>query len=198
MAVTLDDESPAFVNTALQLLQEWLPARCAALLRVDDERLALVASHGLDQRGLDNVAALWARSRPDLTQAIPYRRRVRDREVLVLPCPVEGAAAGWLVYLELLDDVPVRPPRQLRGLVDVLCGGSDASVADARTPSDADAANLAILLESHEWNVSRVARALKVTRMTVYNRMRRAGIPRRRVSKTRQRTRPPAAGRSGV
>jgi hypothetical protein len=55
---------------------------------------------------------------------------------------------------------------------------------------------LYVLLEQHEWNVARVARVLGVTRMTVYNRMRAAGIARVRVRKSARRGhgRPPAPG----
>jgi transcriptional regulator of acetoin/glycerol metabolism len=49
-----------------------------------------------------------------------------------------------------------------------------------------DVAQLQVLLERNEWNVSRVARVVGVTRMTIYNRMRRAGIPRQRIPKTRR------------
>jgi Bacterial regulatory protein, Fis family len=45
-------------------------------------------------------------------------------------------------------------------------------------------ATLRALLEDHEWNVSRVARVLGVTRMTIYNRLRRLGMERVRVFKT--------------
>lgn len=43
------------------------------------------------------------------------------------------------------------------------------------------------VLELNEWQVSRVSRALGVTRMTVYARMRRLHIPRKRVRLTRGR-----------
>jgi transcriptional regulator of acetoin/glycerol metabolism len=62
--------------------------------------------------------------------------------------------------------------------------------ADARPPTlpsevgpTASGVALRALLDEHEWNVSRVARLLSVTRMTVYNRLRRLGIARERVSK---------------
>jgi DNA-binding NtrC family response regulator len=40
-----------------------------------------------------------------------------------------------------------------------------------------------LLLDHNEWNVSRVARVLGVTRMTIYNRLRRFAIQRQRVPK---------------
>jgi hypothetical protein len=52
-------------------------------------------------------------------------------------------------------------------------------------PEEIERRRLVLLLERHEWNVARVARALGVTRATVYLRLRRHGIPRRRVPKPR-------------
>jgi transcriptional regulator of acetoin/glycerol metabolism len=46
-----------------------------------------------------------------------------------------------------------------------------------------------LLLTRNEWNISRVARILNVTRMTVYNRLVRFNIPRERVPKTQRRVR---------
>lgn len=40
---------------------------------------------------------------------------------------------------------------------------------------------LMTLLNRHEWNIARVARALGCNRVTVYKRMRRLGVPRLRV-----------------
>ncbi len=56
---------------------------------------------------------------------------------------------------------------------------------DARASIAAD--NLIFLLDRHEWNIAHVARLLNVTRMTLYNRLRRAGIDRKRVWKTPRR-----------
>lgn len=53
-----------------------------------------------------------------------------------------------------------------------------------RCSLDAQAVALRALLEAQEWNVARVARILGVTRMTIYNRLRRLQIPRERVLKS--------------
>ncbi len=43
---------------------------------------------------------------------------------------------------------------------------------------------LMALLNRHEWNIARVARALRCNRVTVYKRLRRLGIPRLRVCRS--------------
>jgi DNA-binding NtrC family response regulator len=40
-----------------------------------------------------------------------------------------------------------------------------------------------VLLNRHQWNISRVARALGTTRRTVYLRMQRYSIPRQKIPK---------------
>lgn len=42
---------------------------------------------------------------------------------------------------------------------------------------------LVTILERNEWNLARVARVLRVTRATVYNRMKRLGIERVKVAR---------------
>lgn len=49
------------------------------------------------------------------------------------------------------------------------------------------------LLHGNEWNVSRVARIIGITRRTVYQRMDRYGIPRQKVSRQRGRREPARA-----
>ena len=54
----------------------------------------------------------------------------------------------------------------------------------AQTPSrEIERRKLVILLDRHEWNVSRVARELRVTRTTIYKRLDSFGITRKRVPK---------------
>jgi hypothetical protein len=71
-----------------------------------------------------------------------------------------------------------------------LNGEADDDEALVVTPSvSANSVALRTLLETHEWNVARVARELGVTRMTIYNRMKRLGIERERVRKSESRRR---------
>jgi hypothetical protein len=62
-----------------------------------------------------------------------------------------------------------------------------------RTPlRDLERQKLLLLLERHEWNIARVARLLGMARRTVYARLERYRIPRRRVLKASTSRRAPA------
>lgn len=156
-------------------------------------RLELVIGEGLTQGGLDRVADIWARGHTSLVAGQPSGGD--EPSFLVLPCHDERGFAG-VVYLEgdavfrrsrlallaSLSPVVSRVLRRLDGLAEPV---EDEAV---ETPSShADAASLHMLLDHNEWNVSRVARVLGVTRMTVYNRLRRFAIQRRRVRKSPRR-----------
>jgi len=51
------------------------------------------------------------------------------------------------------------------------------------TPTEEARLQLLSLLERHEWNIAEVARLLRVTRRTVYMRLRSFGIERKHVPK---------------
>ncbi len=182
---------------ALGMLRFTFGAGAAALFacRVADAapRLELVIGQGLTQGGLDRVADVWARGRVSLAAGQPSGGD--EPSFLVLPCHDERGFAG-VVYLEgdavfrrsrlallaSLSPVVSRVLRRLDGLDDPV---EDDHVETSS--SNADAASLHMLLDHNEWNVSRVARVLGVTRMTVYNRLRRFAIQRRRVRKSPRR-----------
>lgn len=81
--------------------------------------------------------------------------------------------------------------RPLRGVVEL---DREAIMDEAGVIREAEAKSLCMLMEAHGWNLSRVARELGVTRMTIYNRLRRWGLTRKRVSKARG----PRAGRGAT
>ena len=66
---------------------------------------------------------------------------------------------------------------ECRGQVDDDVFGS---VPEGATPEDVARDQLFTLLEQHEWNIAKVARVLGVTRPTIYARLHRFGLPRRR------------------
>jgi transcriptional regulator of acetoin/glycerol metabolism len=51
------------------------------------------------------------------------------------------------------------------------------------TADDVARQQLLVLLEKNEWNIARVSRLIGVTRATIYNRLTRLGIERRRIPK---------------
>jgi transcriptional regulator of acetoin/glycerol metabolism len=59
----------------------------------------------------------------------------------------------------------------------------------AQTPAEQVArAQLIALLDRNEWNIARVARLMRVTRRTIYLRLDRYGVERKRVRKTARRS----------
>jgi hypothetical protein len=189
---------------AVDLVRALFEAQVVALFGVAGERLILLASYGLTQGVLDSVVgAAWAHQRPALAAGQPHESA--DLAALVLPCSDERCLSG-LAYIEgpgvrrrsnlsLLVPLSQILARVARGAA----GPSAVSPADGQeTLGNADAAQLYVLMERHEWNVARVARFIGVTRMTVYNRLRRAGLARKRVAKApRRKHRPPGPASPG-
>jgi DNA-binding NtrC family response regulator len=88
----------------------------------------------------------------------------RDMEALAQFCGIAGLALG-----------DPKEPLPSRGVESYL----------ERTPADeVEREQLLVLLERNEWNIARVSRLLGITRPTVYKRLQRFGIERRRVPKT--------------
>ena len=181
------------VATALHLAGLELRARSSALFVEEHGRLWLVVSERLDQAGLDVVAAAWTHPPTELIQGSAFLQG-GSRPFLLLPCMVCGAVRG-VAYIELPAGDVRQWPSHIQSLVDVV-GRAVARLENelAQRPDeleaprlgDPEAVNLALLLERNEWNVARVARLLGVTRMTVYNRMKKHGLPRQRVPKNRK------------
>lgn len=181
------------LNAAVELVRLEVRARGAGLFVAQDEQLRLVISTGLDQVGLDRANGLWLNPSLELQQGAAFRVDA-PRPYLVIPCLVEGCPCG-LLYLELSPSTAL--PRRLQLLVDVIARALAAFLGrlleepvEEEVAAAAQADNLRALLERHEWNVSLVARVLGVTRMTIYNRLRRLGITRTRVPKSPPRRRP--------
>lgn len=145
------------------------------------ERLVtrLLAGHGLHQDLLDDVARLdWSLS--GLAAAtgdawfFPYVAVPRAPALIVCLGRPLGAVAD-------------------AGVAIVRAGCAAPAMVLAATRADPPAIELAETCARYEWNVSRVARVLGVTRMTIYNRLRRAGVTRQRVGRRPDARRAPVA-----
>ena len=67
----------------------------------------------------------------------------------------------------------------------------EATLQLARTsPAEAERVQLLSLLQEHDWNIARVAALLGIARRTVYMRLERYGIARKKVPKVLRRTVP--------
>jgi hypothetical protein len=193
------------VTSVLRLVRLWVPARAVALFDFASGSARLAAADLIDQSTLWDAELLASRPPLGLREGAAFRGRGHGgRGFLVLPCRLhEGGPLRGLLYIELNDGAEIRPLRPLRALAEMLAtalspddvqavpehprpapADTPAPAAEPQAlPEEPQNANLVFLLEHNEWNVSRVARILGVTRMTVYNRLRRAGVGRKRVPK---------------
>ena len=175
-------------DSALGLLIRHLGADGAACFRVQGDRLLLFAARGLDQVALDRVASTWDDARQAVLAGQAYDA---DGTFVIVPIGGAGAVAGLLYVgadhgLVLDRDTVDHLLPLLRTALEAAQNGRPAPI-DAyieRTPAaQFQREQLLLLLERHEWNIARVARAKGVTRLTIYEQMRRWDIERRKVTK---------------
>lgn len=170
-----------------------------ALFACGEQGLRLLALQGVRQSHLDAAYAAWARPDSELWRGQPHAPR--RAPFVVLPCVNEMLIGGLVLLAWDSETLPVTTALQplarvLGTLLPRLETGSSGVPRAGRRAEECPAAAAEVigtqgfalyaLLDEHEWNVARVARALGVTRMTVYNRMRTARIRRHRTAKARR------------
>lgn len=190
--------------------------RSGAIFRRDGKGMTLHTSRGIDQTVLDTVQSVWTRQRETLQKGeafyVPERRSDRrlpseQREsgataFVVVPVFTKEALVA-LLYVDSRDPHFCEPYdlERLTKLSRIVAKAvSSAELAPAepaesvwqsyleRTPlEDMEREKLLLLLNRNEWNISRVARLMGVTRRTIYMRLARHKIPREKVPKTRRR-----------
>jgi hypothetical protein len=127
------------------------------------------------------------------------RRTAGRRGAALAVFPVfDGDRLAALLYLEG-QEIAASPPVDLQRLLALArelvrgapreperpAAGDGWEAYLERTPiRDIERRKLSLLLDRNEWNISRVARILGVTRRTVYLRLQRYRIPRQHVSKS--------------
>ncbi len=194
-----DDEQLA--HDAFDLFLSLVAAPCGALFWCAGGRaLSLLASSSLDQAALDLARTEWVQAPDTLAEGTPMYRQGRERSFLLLPC-VDGGLVLGLMYVELVANsrrVPAGHLATFSSIIGLALRGraglpprepepQPPLVVGAVALPDVERENLLLLLERQEWNVSRVARLMGVTRMTVYNRLKRYNVPREHVRKSPRR-----------
>lgn len=183
----------------------YFSARAVIALGADRDGFVPLAVRGADRRVVDAVTKAAATRRGDLYAGRALSGAAseieRDREGSFLLAPVlEAEQVAGLLYVQT-DGPRLRDPKDLHALLQfcrmlgaaiqgpaLTLGGVEEFLE--RTPSDEVARQqLLTLLERHEWNIARVARALGTTRTTIYKRLERYGTERLRVPKTVRRPR---------
>jgi hypothetical protein len=172
-------------------------ARGAAVFALEGERLTLFAGRGFDVQALSAVQTAWTDHRPKLQNGQILRDADARASYVIAPL-TEGDSVVALLYL----DVPAGTPWTSLDTSSLTAFGvaiAHAVIAAASAPaqpspvqaylsqtSDEEIARerLLLLLVQNEWNISRVARLMGVTRRTIYLRLQRHNIVREKVRKT--------------
>jgi hypothetical protein len=170
-------------NIILQVLMGANAAPAAAVFSIDGEP-KLFVGRGIAQGALEWTRDRWSREHNSLLSG----RLSRGESCLLFPLMRQEELFG-LLYLEA-------PQADLESIVEVSGLLTEAmmpgpghtarqSVLEnylGQTPEDEiERRKLILLLDRHEWNVSRVARELGKTRSTVYHRLEALRIERRGV-----------------
>jgi Bacterial regulatory protein, Fis family len=196
---------------AVEIVMSLSHAQRGAVFAIEPEGLVLCAGMGLDQAVLDATHAAWNEERASLNQGQISVRPLAGRAghaSAILPLR-QGDALKALLYLDGTEAsfVPAvkegRVAESTKVVLRALERGAFPATARpvpkdwedylASTPAEQVArAQLIALLDRNEWNIARVARLMRVTRRTIYLRLDRYGVERKRVRKTSRRTVAPA------
>jgi transcriptional regulator with GAF, ATPase, and Fis domain len=213
------DDPRALAERTLEVVMALSNGRAGAIFKKDGKGVTLHTSRGIDQKVLDAVQTVWARHKDVLTKGevfyVPDRfadRRLpkeqRDNgatSFVVVPVFADEELVA-LLYVDSRDPHFCEPHdlerlTKLSRIVAKAVSGDDNSGSEPaesvwrsyleRTPlEDMEREKLLLLLNRNEWNISRVARLMGVTRRTIYMRLARHKIPREKVPKTRRRLAP--------
>lgn len=178
-----------FARATLDFLAAASGTKTAALFEAQASRPRLVTTTGLSQDSLDRALDSWKRQRTRLERG----ETVQGEGHSLVPLLRDGAPVG-LLYLEStnIDRIALIESQELLAAA-VLASRAEpaAPVADflERTPvAELQREKLMLLLERHDWNISRVAREMGVTRTTIYAKLDLFEIPRRVGQDRRQRS----------
>ncbi len=191
----------SFADRTLQMAIVLTQGQAAAVLRLEQGQPRLFAGRGFDQESLDAVALAWEHLRNPLERLEPVyvANRATDSRIpedarhqapasfALLPVIGDGRALLGLLYVDsrrphfLGAEDLTELPALARILAIPLASGRFGSAApDASSDRD----RLVAILSSNQWNILRVAKLIGVTRRTVYLRMQRWGIERKKPKKT--------------
>jgi hypothetical protein len=200
-------QANAAAQRAVDATVAYFSARVVVALAQEHESMLPVAVRGADRKVLDGIARAWSSRRSDLAEGRALYGTAaevdpaQERGAFVLAPVMEAGRLSGLLYVQT-DEPRFRDPKDLDALAQFSRMVASAFVGPPvtltalhdfleRTPSDeVSRQQLLLLLERHEWNIARVARALKVTRTTIYKRLERYGVERVRIPKTVRRPRP--------
>jgi hypothetical protein len=199
------------IDVVLSLVE----GRCGAVFTLDDDRLLLFASRGVDQHALDAAQVVWSSRSDSLRRGEAFyapepgalvglkamAARQGPSSLTVVPVLQDSILVALLYidaaephFLNNADRERLSKFARIIAKAVTQTAGPKPSRAEAwetyleRTPvEDMEREKLLLLLNRNEWNIARVARLMGVTRRTIYLRLQRHNIPRERVPKNRPR-----------
>lgn len=186
----------SLVERTLEAIAEFSSASCAALFLREQESVRLFASRGIDPAILETVARIWTESRAAFAQGHLLVESGTKGSSAIVPIRSNERLMG-LLYVRT-GEARFSDDRDRKALVQFARIAAMALSAPPELPIPESAVDLylertalediarqqlLVLLERNEWNISRVARLTGVTRATIYNRIAKLGIERRRVPK---------------
>ncbi len=203
------DEPRALAERMIDAVLAYANGRRAALFQRDQGNLRLFASRGLDQPVLDVARTTWnqaaqslADGRVVVVQAPGEQPEAKEALMgagayAVVPV-FEASRVVGLLYVDSVEPRFGTPEEQhaLGQFARIAAMALATPERAGRTPvldvegylertppEDIAREQLLVLLDRHEWNISRVARVIGVTRQTIYTRLQRYGIERQRIPK---------------
>jgi regulatory Fis family protein len=196
-AVLVAGDPRGAADRTLAFLASLNKARGAAVFAVDGDRLTLFTGRGFGVEAVAAVQAAWTKERGRLEKGELWRASDAQANYLVAPLTLEGAVVA-LLYLDVAvgDEWSALDTSSITGFSVAIAQAVVAAASAPLQPSPVQAylsqtsddeiarERLLLLLVQNEWNISRVARLMGVTRRTIYLRLQRHSIVREKVRKT--------------
>lgn len=184
-------------DRTLDFLLSLNKARAGVVFSLEDDRLILFTGRGFSLEVVATVQAAWADHRSDLAAGQVLQASDARATYAIAPL-IENGSVVALLYLDVAAD------REWAALdtgsltaFGVALGQAVIAAASASPAPSAIQAYLSqtsdeeigrerllLLLVQNEWNISRVARLMGITRRTIYHRLQRHRIVREKVHKT--------------
>jgi transcriptional regulator with GAF, ATPase, and Fis domain len=172
-------------------------ARGAAVFALDGDRLTLFTGRGFELEAVTTVQNAWTSQRDNLEKGEILRQSDTRASSVVVPLMDEGTVVA-LLYLDVAAETEWKSldASSLTAFGVAIAQAVIAASSGAPEPSPVQAylsqtsddeiarERLLLLLVQNEWNISRVARLMGVTRRTIYLRLQRHNIVREKVRKT--------------
>lgn len=184
-------------DRTLEFLRSLNKARAAVVFALDGDRLILFTGRGFSLEAVATVQAAWADHRPEFAAGQVFQASDPRGTYAIAPL-IENDSVVALLYLDVAagSEWTALDLGSLTAFGVAIGQAVIAAASSAPAPSPIQAylsqtsdeeigrERLLLLLVQNEWNISRVARLMGITRRTIYHRLQRHRIVREKVHKT--------------